>query len=111
MSSDCIRSCSPFIAAGWDFVGEVINGPNDMWRMCIDGVNYPLLSWEFNAADFVCPDGVNFIDFAVFGLAWMSTALDINWNPVCDISDPNDDIIDGLDLDVFSGNWLTGMTF
>ena len=65
--------------------------------------------WENYAADFVCPDGVNFIDFAVFGLAWMSTPLDINWNPVCDISDPNDDIIDGLDLDVFSGNWLTGM--
>ncbi len=27
----------------------------------------------------------------------------------CDISEPEDEVIDGLDLAVFVGNWLEGM--
>jgi hypothetical protein len=34
---------------------------------------------------------------------------DPQWNPYCDISDPNDDIIDELDLDVFCDSWLAGL--
>ena len=104
-----MMTLSTFTLAGWDFVGEVINGPNDIWRMCADDVNYPLLSWQFNKGDFTCPDGVNFVDYAVLGLAWGSEQGDGNWNPVCDISDPNDNIIDNLDFDVFSDNWLEGL--
>ena len=29
------------------------------------------------------------------------------FSAVCDISRPNDNIIDGLDLEVFVGNWLS----
>ena len=50
---------------------------------------------------------IDFEDFAVLGLAWGSEQGDGNWNPVCDISDPNDDIIDNKDLDVFTDKWLT----
>lgn len=32
---------------GWDFVGESVNRQNEIWRMCVDGVDYPRLSWEF----------------------------------------------------------------
>ena len=99
---------STFTDAGWDFVSELINGTDDIWRMCVDDVNYPLFSREFNTVDFACPDGVDFDDFAIFGLAWRSEQGDGNWNPDCDISDPKDSVIDELDLVVFVDNWLAG---
>jgi hypothetical protein len=34
-----------FISAGWDFVGDVVNGPNDIWKIW-DGYDYPHLAWE-----------------------------------------------------------------
>ena len=99
-----------YIDAGWDFVGESVNGIEDIWRMCLDGLDYPRMACEFsNYGDFVCPDGVNFFDFAIFGAAWQSRVGDGNWNLVCNISDPNDRIINELDLTVFTGNWLAGM--
>ncbi|MHC4499233.1 MAG: DNRLRE domain-containing protein, partial [Planctomycetota bacterium] len=36
---------STFTDAGWDFVGEVINGPNDIWMIC-ERQDYPRLWWE-----------------------------------------------------------------
>jgi hypothetical protein len=98
---------STFTDAGWDFVGEVINGPNDIWKMNCEGMSYPKLSWwEAALGDFICPDGVDMIDFAVLGEAWMSEVGDLNWDAGCDISEPNDNVIDGQDLAVFVGNWL-----
>lgn len=99
---------STFTDAGWDFVGEVINGPNDIWDIC-DGTNYPKLSWQQLPGDFACPDGVNLIDFSVLGAAWYSEPNDYNWDPNCDISVPSDNIIDERDLLVFTSNWLVGM--
>jgi formylglycine-generating enzyme required for sulfatase activity len=34
-----------FLNAGWDFVDETMNGPNDIWKMW-DGYDYPRLAWE-----------------------------------------------------------------
>ncbi len=34
-----------YLDAGWDFVGETINGPNDVWKI-VEGITYPLLSWQ-----------------------------------------------------------------
>ena len=59
--------------------------------------------------DFLCPDGVNFLDFSVLGLAWYSEPGDGNWDANCDISEPNDNVIDELDLGVFVNNWLGGV--
>jgi hypothetical protein len=36
---------STFTDAGWDFVGETINGPNDIW-MIKEGFDYPRLTWQ-----------------------------------------------------------------
>ena len=99
---------STFTDAGWDFVGEVINGPNDIWDIC-EGTNYPKFVWQIPAADFVCPDGVTFIDFSVLGAAWLSSPGQIHWDPNCDISEPNDSIIDERDMAVFCENWLAGV--
>ncbi len=40
-----MKTLSTFTSAGWDFVGETANGPNDIWKMPFDG-GYPLLSWQ-----------------------------------------------------------------
>ncbi|MHC4574298.1 MAG: FG-GAP repeat domain-containing protein [Planctomycetota bacterium] len=52
---------------------------------------------------------VDLYDFAVLASAWTSSPGDSNWNPVCDISEPNDNIIDLLDLDILTQNWLEGV--
>ncbi|MHC4747809.1 MAG: hypothetical protein ACYS18_10940, partial [Planctomycetota bacterium] len=41
--------------------------------------------------------------------AWLSEFGDLNWDAGCDISEPNDNVIDGLGLGVFVGNWLEGV--
>jgi len=73
----------------------------------------PLLSWDdfgrahtYVKGDFLCPNRVDFIDFSFLAGHWMEDAGSGNWNPACDISDPNDDVIDELDLAVFADNWL-----
>jgi hypothetical protein len=40
-----MQTASTFLAAGWDFVGETANGPNDVWKI-VEGLTYPLLSWQ-----------------------------------------------------------------
>jgi hypothetical protein len=91
---------STFTDAGWDFVGETANGTEDIWAIC-QGTNYPRLVWQIAAADFLCPDGVNFIDYAYFGDVWNT-------------SDPNADLdlsglVDPNDLKIFCGHWLEGI--
>ena len=59
--------------------------------------------------DFEPDCDVDLYDFAVLALAWQSSPGSGNWNPACDISDPNDSIIDERDLDVLTENWLIGV--
>jgi len=40
-----MQTKSTFTDAGWDFLGETVNGPNDIWRIC-EGEDYPRLAWE-----------------------------------------------------------------
>jgi hypothetical protein len=73
-------------------------------------MNYPKLSWQIPpVGDFVCPDGVTFVDYSVLGAAWLSEAGQPNWDPNCDISEPNDNVIDESDVMVFTDNWLEGL--
>ncbi|MHC4573360.1 MAG: C10 family peptidase [Planctomycetota bacterium] len=57
-------------------------------------------------ADFEPDCDVDFRDFAVLASAWLSSQGQSNWDPDCDISDPQDGLIDELDLDVLAQNWL-----
>jgi hypothetical protein len=103
---------------GWDFVGETINGTEDIW--CIfEGYTYPKLAWywcEPNSPDVGCPgEGgpgggngkspnyddkgiVNFIDYAIFAAAWLTE------NPL--VSLDNDTDVDIYDLKIFCNAWL-----
>ncbi|MHC4324996.1 MAG: GLUG motif-containing protein, partial [Planctomycetota bacterium] len=40
-----MQTANTFLEAGWDFVGESVNGPNDIWKIS-EGLDYPRLSWE-----------------------------------------------------------------
>ncbi len=105
MTSSEMRRASTFLAAGWDFVGETDNGTEDIWRICVDGVDYPRLWWEFENGDFGCPDGVDFVDFAEFGEHWLAGPC-VGQCVRVDIT--GDGIVDVDDLAAFVGNWLRG---
>ncbi|MCP4709214.1 MAG: S8 family serine peptidase, partial [Planctomycetes bacterium] len=49
---------------------------------------------------------VNLIDYATFIQAWQSQIGDSNWNALCDVSEPKDNIINILDLAVFAQWWI-----
>jgi hypothetical protein len=57
--------------------------------------------------DFNGDCSVNLFDFERFSASWLSGPADSNWNPDVDISDPQDDTIDILDLRKLAENWLT----
>jgi hypothetical protein len=87
---------STFTSAGWDFVS--------VWDIC-EGTNYARLVWQVLVGDLVCPDGVNFIDFAYFADWWPQTGCG-----VCGGADLTGDGNVGLDdLREFADNWLTGI--
>jgi hypothetical protein len=60
---------STFYNAGWDF--------NDVWAIC-EYTNYPRLQWMISEADIICPDGVDFTDYAFLAACWNDTAFDCN---------------------------------
>jgi hypothetical protein len=91
----------------WDIDGHprIIDGD------CNDTEVVDMGAYEFNYAyigDFDYNCKVNFGDFAILGLAWLTEPPDADWNHFCNISDTIDNIIDELDLDVFCDNWLFG---
>jgi hypothetical protein len=68
--------------------------------------------YEFNYAymgDFDYNCRVDFGDFAIFALAWLTQPVDTEWNRFCDIGIPNDSFINMPDLRVFVENWLAGI--
>ena len=62
-----------------------------------------------------CPDSdltgdcfVDFGDFSIMGDAWFTDPNMPNWDPACDISEPNDNFIDGL---VIAASFMVGLEF
>jgi len=73
------------------------------------GTGIELMALEAISSD-LYPDGcVDLRDFAVLASAWHSRDGDENWNRHCDISEPNDNVIDEYDLAVFADSWLEGV--
>lgn len=99
--TDLMRLKSTFTSYGWDFVGEVVNGTEDIWDIC-EGTNYPKLAWQIlPAGDFVCPDGVNFVDYAFFAEYWLQTIYGD-----CDgVELTGDGKVNWVDFDVFAEYW------
>ena len=61
---------------------------------------------RFSKADINIDGAVDFLDYAILATSWQTKPGDANWNPDCDISEPNDDVIEWVDLPVLSGDWL-----
>ncbi len=66
---------------------------------------YDLCTFE---CDFNGDLDIDFTDFAILALAWLTEPGGAQWNPDCDISYPKDNVIDWRDLDVFTDNWIVG---
>jgi hypothetical protein len=106
-TTEQMQTKSTFESAGWDFIGETVNGPNDIWDIC-EGTNYPRFVWQIPIADFVCPDGVNFFDFSFFAAQWAEENCAASND--CDGRDL--DLlgsVDIKDLRIFADNWLAGL--
>jgi hypothetical protein len=94
-----MKTKSTFTDAGWDFT--------TIWAIC-EGTNYPRLRWQMPAADLVCPDGVNFVDFAYFAARWPTTSCDSS-NNFCGGADMDTSgTVDIFDLAEFAEYWLSG---
>jgi len=94
-----MKTMDTYLAKNWDFW--------QTWTIC-EGVNYPVLLWQIPPGDLCCPDGVNFLDFALFADNWKKKncgAANLN----CDNADlDGSGAVDLRDLAIFAGNWLAG---
>jgi len=70
-----MQTLSTFTDAGWDFTNETVNGTRDIWRMCVNEMDYPHLTWEFGS-DFICPDGVFIEDLLYLSSRWLESSLE-----------------------------------
>jgi hypothetical protein len=102
-----MQTQTTFTDAGWDFKGETQNGTDDVWTIC-EGMTYPRLARQGYIGNFTGTESIDLRDLAALAAAWKSTLGDDNWNGLCDISEPPDNIIDAGDLAVFALNYLSG---
>jgi hypothetical protein len=56
----------------WDFIDDPNDGTEDIWAIC-EGTNYPRLTWQIPAGDYLCPDGVALEDYSFFAQHWLQT--------------------------------------
>ena len=78
---------------------------------CNDSSIVDMGAYEFSHAyigDFDNQCDVDFQDFAILALAWLTEEGQTGYNPICDISQPIDQKIDMSDLEIFCENWLAG---
>jgi hypothetical protein len=95
-----MQTITTFSDVAWDFINT--------WTIC-DGTNYPVLLWQIPVADFLCPDGVNFIDFALFAQHWLDRPCGTA-NYYCQGTDlDHSGSVDFPDLEIFVDNWLKGI--
>ncbi|MBN2511831.1 MAG: hypothetical protein JXB18_02725 [Sedimentisphaerales bacterium] len=92
---------------GWDFVGETLYGTSDYWRMCVNGLIYPRLSWQYaQRGDFACPDGNNIGDLIALSYSWLSSKQDgINYRLSVDADCSGR--IDLADFSIMGIHWLS----
>jgi hypothetical protein len=94
-----------FTDVGWDFVGESVNGTEDIWSICAE-TNYPRLARQIPAGDFVCPDGITIEDFVFFIEHWGDDNCDPS-NDYCQGTDLDfSGTVDDSDLEILLENWL-----
>jgi len=94
-----MKTMDTYLSGGWDFFAT--------WTICTE-INYPTLLSLIPTPDLVCPDGVNFIDFAVLASQWGRE----NCSPPSNCQGADLDqsgIVDFRDLEIFAQHWLEGL--
>jgi hypothetical protein len=95
-----MQTISTYSDVGWDFWTT--------WTIC-EGMNYPVLLWQIPATDFLCPDGVDFVDFAFFASHWLDSRCNTG-NFYCEGTDVDQSgLVDVFDLKIFCDLWLEGV--
>ena len=97
-----MKQRATFIDYGWDFTGEEVNGIADIWRMCMDDVDYPKHNWQWSLqGDMTCPDGVALEDLAYLARHWLEYT-----NYSLDGADITGDKVSNLlDFEVLAAYW------
>ncbi|MCK4959728.1 MAG: hypothetical protein KAT00_10005 [Planctomycetes bacterium] len=109
LSTELMQTMSTFTDSGWDFVGEDVNGTENIWRLCADGVGYPELAWQSPIiGDVACPDGVSLPDFGFFASRWRETGCE-NSNDCGGTDFDGLGSVDPNDFTILMGNWLLGL--
>ncbi|UCG57734.1 MAG: hypothetical protein JSU70_23075 [Phycisphaerales bacterium] len=99
-----MQTAGTFLQAGWDFVGEIENGTEDLWCIC-EAAGYPKLTWEFVLGDFDADGHTDFGDLGILGERWLET--DSSFFCGNGGADLTGDSFVGLgDLLVLADNWL-----
>ncbi len=90
--------------------------PKDIYYWSVKTIDpgFKASDWAPDKVCHYCPGSVDldcdveFLDFAAMANAWLTTlaTMDPNYNELCDISDPQDELIDMKDLGVLAENWL-----
>ncbi len=94
------QMCTQSTFTGWDFSTAV-------WDIC-EAQNYPKLAWQQRIlCDFVCPDGVEFHDFAFLAARFGNTGCAASNN--CDGVDFDlSGEVDWPDVKIMASRWLYG---
>lgn len=95
-----MKTINTYFAVNWDFV--------QTWTIC-EGLNYPVLLQQIPVTDFLCPDGVDFIDFAYFAARWhRQGCTPANGN--CEGTDVDGSgTVDFIDFEIFADRWMLGI--
>ena len=94
-----MKTIDTFFAINWDFAYT--------WTIC-EELNYPIFIWQIPTTDYLCPDGVGFIDFAYFAQRWHREGCGpANGN--CQGADVDrSGIVDFIDFEIFANRWMAG---
>jgi hypothetical protein len=99
-----MKTQSTFIDAGWDFVNETVNGPNDIWTIH-ETVDYPKHVWPL--VNFIGWYEVDLLDYAFFAERWGDVCCPCTH---CDGADLDfSGAVDWGDMKIFCGHWLEGI--
>lgn len=98
-------------AAGYVVLPVVIYAPEwpprELPRGYLEAASIIIEAELFPAAGDLEPDGdIDLGDLAILALAWECRLGDECWDPVCDVSEPKDGVIDYKDVAVLARNWL-----
>jgi len=92
LTTEQMMTRSFFADAGWDF--------NDVWRIC-ETTNYPKLLWQIPMADYLCPDGVDFVDYSYLASHWLQT----DYGDCNGVDLTGDGIVNALEFAILADYW------